>query len=190
MEVRANSEPFKQIVIWLFDSIKGHQINSSQTIPASLKFLSSNVKEGKVCFGQHMITVKTYHRTMFILKKRSASVKYFCSHMSEVLLTTSIYAHFYHYLVINKPSSILQRYQSSHLFITQLSKCYEMLCNWTPQSNLINSTMLTHKIAGDYTCITNSSWQLSTVDHFRHNYYLQRFPCKLNSQFSGNSWEF
>ena len=112
MEVRANSEPFKQIVIWLFDSIKGHQINSSQTIPASLKFLSSNVKEGKVCFGQHMITVKTYHRTMFILKKRSASVKYFCSHMSEVLLTTSIYAHFYHYLVLNEPSSILQWYQS------------------------------------------------------------------------------
>ena len=37
MEVRANSEAFKQIVIWLLDLIKGHQINSFQTIPAKFK---------------------------------------------------------------------------------------------------------------------------------------------------------
>ena len=37
MEVRANLEAFKQVGIWLLDLIKGHQINSSQTIPAKFK---------------------------------------------------------------------------------------------------------------------------------------------------------
>ena len=87
MEVRAKLEAFKQVVIWLFDLIKGHQINSSQTIPAKFKVSYSwckRRKKGKVCFGEHIISVETYHRTMFILKKVSLCKIFLFSHVWSV----------------------------------------------------------------------------------------------------------
>ena len=56
-------------------------------IPASSKFLSGNVKEGKkgkVCFDKRIITVETYHRTMFILKKVSLWKIFLFSHVGSV----------------------------------------------------------------------------------------------------------